>query len=53
MLTCLLLLALFSSVSATCEPGYYYNSGLDVCLVCPTNCLSCCDENICSQCDTG
>lgn len=53
MLVIIVLITFVHSALSTCDSGYYYNSALEICMVCPTNCLACCDENICSQCDTG
>ena len=48
LLACLLL-----TTHAACPAGSYTNSALDLCLVCSPGCLACCDENLCSSCDTG
>lgn len=49
-----LLLALLACAAAlSCDTGEYANTYLGACLLCPTGCLQCCDENLCSSCDSG
>jgi len=44
---------LLAKSQLTCLSGEYYNAELNVCLVCSSGCLSCCDENLCSSCNVS
>lgn len=46
-------LALLASVQGTCLSTQYYNSELGICLTCSSGCAACCDESLCSLCNTG
>lgn len=47
------LLHLATPTNTTCLTGYYYNANVSQCIACASGCSVCCDEYICSECQSG